>query len=162
MPDKPIDTVWMELALDEAGDALALDEVPVGAIVVIEEKIVGRGFNRNITDQDPTAHAEIVALRDAARMMRNHRLPAATMYVTVEPCVMCAGAMIQARIARLVYGAADPKAGAVDSVFQLCNEPALNHRIETRSGVLEEKCREMLVSFLRKKREEPREADPDS
>ncbi len=153
MPDKPIDVVWMELALDEARDALALDEVPVGAIVVIDEKIVGRGCNRNITDKDPTAHAEIVALRDAASATRNHRLLKATMYVTVEPCVMCAGALIQARIDRLVYGTPDPKAGAVHSLFRLCNDPSLNHRIEVRGGVLEAKCREMIVSFFERKRE---------
>ena len=152
MAEKPIDVVWMELALDEARDALALDEVPVGAIVVIDEKIVGRGCNRSITDEDPTAHAEVVALRDAARAVRNHRLLKATLYVTVEPCVMCAGALVQARIERLVYGAADPKAGAVDSLFRLCNEPALNHQIEVRGGVLEDKCREMVVSFFRSKR----------
>lgn len=148
----PLDEVWMRFALDEAEDALRLDEVPVGAVVVINERIVGRGHNRVITDQDPTAHAELVALRDAAQTVENYRLIGATVYVTIEPCAMCAGALVQARVKRLVYGAKDEKAGAVESVFQICTNEKLNHQIEVRSGVLEENCREMIQSFFRSKR----------
>jgi tRNA(adenine34) deaminase len=148
----PLDEVWMRFALDEAEDALRLDEVPVGAVVVINERIVGRGHNRVITDQDPTAHAELVALRDAAQTVENYRLIGATVYVTIEPCAMCAGALVNARVKRLVYGAKDEKAGAVESVFQICTNEKLNHQIEVRSGVLEEDCREMIQSFFRSKR----------
>jgi len=148
-----MDTVWMRLALDEAEDALREGEVPVGAVVVLGEKVIGRGHNRVITDQDPTAHAEIVALRDAARFLQNYRLVGATVYVTLEPCVMCAGALIHARAERLVYGARDPRAGAVESVFQICTSSALNHQLEVRGGVLEQECREMIQSFFQKKRE---------
>jgi tRNA(adenine34) deaminase len=150
----PLDEVWMRFALDEAEDALKLDEVPIGAVVVINERIVGRGHNRVITNQDPTAHAEIVALRDAAQMVENYRLVGATMYVTIEPCAMCAGALVNARVKRLVYGAADEKAGAVESVFQICANEKLNHQVEIRDGVLEQECREMIQSFFRNKRTE--------
>lgn len=148
----PLDEIWMQFALDEAEDALKLDEVPIGAVVVINERIVGRGHNRVITEQDPTAHAEVVALRDAARTVENYRLTDATVYVTIEPCAMCAGALVQARVRRLVYGAKDDKAGAVASVFQICTDPRLNHQIEVRAGVLEEACRQMIQSFFRSKR----------
>ncbi|RMG51997.1 MAG: tRNA adenosine(34) deaminase TadA [Acidobacteria bacterium] len=150
----PLDEIWMRFALDEAEEARSLDEVPIGAVVVIGERIVGRGHNRVITDQDPTAHAEIVALRDAARTMRNYRLIDATVYVTIEPCAMCAGALVNARVKRLVYGAKDDKAGGVESVFRICTDDRLNHRLEVRSGVLEEECREMIQSFFREKRKE--------
>lgn len=149
---RAIDEVWMRLALDEAADAERLGEVPVGAVVVLGEKVIGRGHNRVITDRDPTAHAEIVALRDAARFLNNYRLTGATLYVTIEPCPMCAGALIHARVARLVYGAADPRAGAVASLFELCTDARLNHRVEVRAGVLEAECREMIQSFFQKKR----------
>jgi len=142
----------MRLALDEAADAERLGEVPIGAVVVLGEKVIGRGHNRVITEQDPTAHAEIVALRDAARFLNNYRLTGTTLYVTIEPCPMCAGALVNARVARLVYGAADPRAGAVTTLFQLCTDPRLNHRLQVQAGVLEAECREMIQSFFRRRR----------
>ncbi len=148
----PMDEVWMRLALDEAADAERLGEVPIGAVVVLGEKVIGRGHNRVRAERDPTAHAEIVALRDAARFLDNYRLTGTTLYVTIEPCPMCAGALVNARVARLVYGAADPRAGAVTTLFQLCTDPRLNHRVEIRGGVLEAECREMIQSFFQKKR----------
>ncbi|MCS6804244.1 MAG: tRNA adenosine(34) deaminase TadA [Acidobacteriota bacterium] len=148
----PLDHVWMQFALDEAEDALKRDEVPIGAVVVLEERIIGRGHNRVITDHDPTAHAEIVALRDAAQTIENYRLVDATLYVTIEPCAMCAGALVNARIKRLVYGAKDEKAGAVESVFGICTDPRLNHQVQVQGGVLEQECREIIQSFFRQKR----------
>jgi tRNA(adenine34) deaminase len=150
----PMDEVWMRLALDEAADAERLGEVPIGAVVVLGEKVIGRGHNRVRAERDPTAHAEIVALRDAARFLDNYRLTGTTLYVTIEPCPMCAGALVNARVARLVYGAADPRAGAVTTLFQLCTDPRLNHRVEIRGGVLEAECREMIQSFFHRKRAE--------
>lgn len=144
----------MRLALDEAADAERLGEVPIGAVVVLGEKVIGRGHNRVITEQDPTAHAEIVALRDAARFLNNYRLVGTTLYVTIEPCPMCAGALLNARVARLVYGAADPRAGAVTTLFQLCTDPRLTHRLQVQAGVLEAECREMIQSFFQRKRAE--------
>ncbi len=143
---------WMREALKLAQTAFEMDEVPIGAVVIVDNKIVGKGFNRTITDCDPTAHAEIVALRNAASQLGNHRMPAATMYVTIEPCAMCAGAIVQARLATLVYGAADAKAGAVDSLMNLLNHKKLNHRCEVVSAVLEEDCRELIQIFFRRKR----------
>jgi len=142
----------MEEALREAQRAAALGEVPVGAVVVCGEKIVGRGGNRNLTEDDPTAHAEIVALRQAAREVGNHRLPDCEMFVTIEPCPMCAGALVHARLCRLVYGADDPKAGAVRSVLQVLNHPRLNHKMEVASGVLAARCAELLQSFFAERR----------
>lgn len=142
----------MRLALDEAQDALERDEVPVGAIVVLGEKVIGRGHNRVLTECDPTAHAEIVALRDASRFLNNYRLVGATVYTTIEPCPMCAGALVQARVKRLVYGAPDPRAGAVESLFHLVSDARLNHRIEVQGGVLADDCRRMIQSFFQKKR----------
>jgi tRNA(adenine34) deaminase len=150
---QPTDEIWMRLALDEAEDALREDEVPVGAVVVLAEKVIGRGYNRVITNQDPTAHAEIMALREAALVMQNYRLVGTTLYVTVEPCAMCAGALVNARVKRLVYGARDPRAGAVESIFQICTSEELNHQVEILGGVLEAECREMIQSFFQKKRE---------
>lgn len=132
--------------------ALEAGEVPVGAVVIAEGKIIGRGFNGNISDSDPTAHAEIVALREAGAAVRNHRLTGCDLFVTVEPCAMCAGAMVHARIRRLIYGAEDPKAGAVHSVMQVLNHPALNHKIEVRRGVLAGSCAELLQEFFRARR----------
>ncbi|MGA7593342.1 MAG: tRNA adenosine(34) deaminase TadA, partial [Candidatus Sulfotelmatobacter sp.] len=120
------DELWMEEALRAAQRALEAGEVPVGAVVICESRVVGRGWNRNITDFDPTAHAEIVALREAGATLGNHRLADCDLFVTIEPCAMCAGAMVHARIRRLIYGAPDPKAGAVDSVMQVLNHPQLN------------------------------------
>jgi tRNA(adenine34) deaminase len=142
----------MEEALRAAEEAGASGEVPVGAVVVCDGREVGRAGNRNVADADPTAHAEIVALRQAARALGNHRLSGCAMFVTIEPCAMCAGALVHARLARLVYGADDPKAGAVHSVMQVVNHPALNHQMEVRRGVLGERCGELLRSFFRAKR----------
>jgi tRNA(adenine34) deaminase len=146
------DELWMEEALRAAQRALEAGEVPVGAVVVCGGKIVGRGCNRNIGDSDPTAHAEIVALRDAGAIVGNHRLAECELFATIEPCAMCAGAMVHARIKRLIYGADDPKAGAVQSVMQVLNHPQLNHRVEVRSGVLAGRCAELLQTFFKGRR----------
>ncbi|MFB3814803.1 MAG: tRNA adenosine(34) deaminase TadA [Terriglobales bacterium] len=146
------DELWMEEALREAVRAQAAGEVPVGAVVVCEDRIVGRGWNQNLCGNDPTAHAEIVALRQAAAVIGNHRLGGCELYVTLEPCAMCAGAMVHARLKRLIYGPDDPKAGAVRSVLQVVNHPQLNHRMEVTSGVLAGRCAELLQSFFRGKR----------
>ena len=146
------DELWMEEALRCAQRALEMDEVPVGAIVICDGKIIGRGWNRNIADADPTAHAEIVALREAGATIGNHRLGDCEVFVTIEPCPMCAGAMVHARIPRLVYGADDPKAGAVHSVMQVLNHPQLNHELEIRSGVLAGRSAELLQTFFKKRR----------
>jgi len=146
------DELWMEEALREAQRAAAAGEVPVGAVVVCEERIVGGSGNRNLADNDPTAHAEIVALRQAAREVGNHRLLNCEMFVTIEPCAMCAGALVHSRLRRLVYGADDPKAGAVRSVLQVLNHPRLNHQMEVTSGVLAGRCAELLQSFFAEKR----------
>jgi len=142
----------MEEALRCAQRALEAGEVPVGAVVVCDGRIVGRGWNRNIGDYDPTAHAEIIALREAGATVGNHRLGDCELFVTIEPCAMCAGAMVHARIKSLVYGADDPKAGAVQSVMQVVNHPQLNHQIEIRSGVLAGRSAEMLQEFFRSRR----------
>ena len=149
------DAAWMELALEQAVLAAAAGEVPVGALVIKDGEVLGRGHNRNLLDDDPTAHAEIVALRQAAARLGNHRLTGCTMVATIEPCAMCAGALIHARIARLVYGASDPKAGAAGSVLQVINHPGLNHRMEVTAGVLAEKCSVVLQDFFRQKRQQP-------
>ena len=142
----------MEEALRCAQRALEAGEVPVGAAVVCAGQIVGRGWNRTIADSDPTAHAEIMALREAGATVGNHRLGDCDLFVTIEPCAMCAGALVHARIRRLVYGADDPKAGAVQSVMQVLNHPQLNHTIKVRSGVLAGRSAEMLQSFFRDRR----------
>ena len=142
----------MRSALEEANKAVEMGEVPVGAVVVLGGEIVARGCNRNLLDRDPSAHAEIVALRGAGIAVGNHRLLDCDLYVTIEPCAMCAGALVQARLRRLVYGAADPKAGAVNSVLQVLNHPALNHRIEVIPGVLADECGNLLQSFFRSRR----------
>lgn len=146
------DQAYMRMALDEARRAEQAGEVPVGAVVVLEERVIGAGGNRTITDCDPTAHAEVVALRAAAQGVRNYRLAGATLYVTIEPCAMCAGAMVQARVARLVYGADDPKAGAVRTLFGIADHPQLNHRVAVTSGVLREECAALLQSFFAARR----------
>jgi tRNA(adenine34) deaminase len=146
------DELWMEEALREAQRALEAEEVPVGAVVVCGDRIVGRGRNRNIADSDPSAHAEIIALRQAGAALGNHRLGECTLFATIEPCPMCAGALVHARIQRLVYGADDAKAGAVHSVMQLVNHARLNHRIAVRGGVLAGRCAELLQEFFRSRR----------
>jgi tRNA(adenine34) deaminase len=142
----------MEEALRCAQRALEAGEVPVGAVVVCDGRIVGRGWNRNISENDPTAHAEIIALREAGAAVGNHRLGSCELFVTIEPCAMCAGAMVHARIGRLVYGADDAKAGAVRSVIQVVNHPRLNHKIEIQSGVLAGRSAEVLQAFFRSRR----------
>ena len=146
------DELWMEEALRCAQRALEAGEVPVGAVVVCAGRIVGRGWNRNITVSDPTAHAEVIALREAGAAVGNHRLEDCELFVTIEPCAMCAGAMLHARIRRLVYGAHDLKAGAVQSVMQVLNHPQLNHQIEVRSGVLSARSAEVLQTFFKSRR----------
>lgn len=146
------DSELMSLALEEASAARDVGEVPIGAVVVREGVVVGRGQNRVLRDIDPTSHAEIVALRAAALAVGNYRLNDCVMYVSLEPCAMCAGAMIHARLGRLVYGAADPKAGAVSSVLQVLNHPALNHRMEVVGGLQAEEASELLRAFFRERR----------
>jgi tRNA(adenine34) deaminase len=143
---------FMRAALALAREAAARGEVPVGAVVVLDGAVVGEGFNQPITTNDPTAHAEIVALRDAGRRLGNYRLPGAELYVTIEPCQMCVGAMVHARIARVVYGAAEPKAGAVESAMRAHEHPALNHRMAATGGVLDAECRDLVQAFFSERR----------
>jgi tRNA(adenine34) deaminase len=147
------DAHWMRQALDAAEDARERGEVPVGTCIVAGGAILAVAGNRTRTDQDPTAHAEIVALREAARKLGNYRLTDAVVYSTIEPCVMCAGALIQARVRRLVYGARDERAGAVESRFRVCDTDFLNHRIDITAGVLEDECREIMQEFFRTRRQ---------
>jgi tRNA(adenine34) deaminase len=142
----------MEEALRCAQRALEIGEVPVGAVVVHQGRVIARGWNRNISDSDPTAHAEMVALREAGKRLGNHRLGECDLFVTIEPCAMCAGAMMHARIRRLVYGSDDPKAGAVRSVMQVLNHPQLNHKMEVRGGVLAGRSAEVLQTFFKSRR----------
>lgn len=142
----------MRVAIEQARTALEQAEVPVGAIVVKDGEIISRAFNSPITLQDPTAHAEILALRNAGQRLNNYRLPGAEMYVTIEPCFMCMGALIHARIKRLIFGTYDPKAGAAGSVFDLTNHARLNHTIKVTSGVLEQECRELIQHFFKERR----------
>ena len=142
----------MRAALDLAREAASIDEVPVGAVVVAEGAIVGRGFNQPISRRDPTAHAEIMALRDAASTVGNYRLPGTTLYVTLEPCIMCSGAIMHARVGRVVFGAQDPKTGAAGSVVNLYDESRLNHHATIEGGVLAEECGKLLSSFFAARR----------
>ena len=146
------DEQLMRFALNRAREAWQRGEVPVGAIVLIDGEIAGEGFNQPIATHDPTAHAEIVAMRQAAARAGNYRLTGATMYVTIEPCQMCVGAMIHARIGRLVYGAPEPKAGAIESAMRAHEHPALNHRFEVTGRVLESDCRELVQAFFAEQR----------
>ena len=143
------DIAWMRLSLEQAQLAYDLGEVPVGAIAVYEGQIIGTGFNRKESDQDPTAHAEMLALRQAAQELGNWRLIGVTLYCTLEPCPMCAGAMIQGRLQRLVYGAPDTRFGANGTVIEVLNEPAFNHRVQVTSGILAEEAGELLQRFFR-------------
>ena len=147
------DKKWMMMALDEAVQAAAVDEVPVGACIVNEAgELLAAAFNRTITDSDPTAHAEIIVLRMAGELTGNYRLTGATVYSTLEPCAMCAGALVNARVKRLVYGADDERFGAVRTHFGIGVSDVLNHRIEVESGVLDEQCRSLMQEFFRAKR----------
>src|SRR5262249_37328072 len=146
------DTDYMQMALDEAQLAAEAGEVLIGAVLVQDEKVVARGNNRTIRDCDPTAHAEMVALREASRVVSNYRLSGMSMYVTLEPCAMCAGAIIQARVTRVVYGADDPKGGAVRTCFEVLSHPKLNHQVDVTSGVLAEQCAGILQRFFTARR----------
>ena len=149
---KQEDESWMQLALDQANTAAICDEVPVGAVVVYQRRVVGSGYNQPIGSLRPTAHAEILALEEAAQTMRNYRLPGCTLYVTLEPCIMCVGAMLQARISRLVFAASEPKTGAVCSCYHLLDNPDNQHQIDWRSGVLAESSSGILRRFFQNKR----------
>ena len=146
------DVRYMDFALAEAKKAEAAGEVPIGAIVVSSDIVIGRGFNQPISSRDPTAHAEMIALREAARYQQNYRLTAATMYCTVEPCMMCAGAMVHSRITRLVIGTMDPKAGSAGSIYNVLTDPRLNHRVDVITGIREDECAALLREFFAKRR----------
>lgn len=159
MPELPRseDETWMRAALDLARVAWQAGEVPVGAVVVAGGEIVGRGYNQPIVSHDPTAHAEVVALRDAAGRLANYRLPGATLYVTMEPCVMCAGAILHARVARVVYGAKEYKTGAHGSIVDVFAEPRLNHHCEIVGGVLADECAALISDFFESRRQQKKE-----
>jgi len=142
------DGEFMRAALELAREARERGEVPVGAVLVMDGEIMGRGFNQPVSKNDPTAHAEIVALRQAGRETGNYRLPGSTMYVTIEPCQMCVGAMVHARVARVVYGTPEPKAGAIESAMRAHEHPSLNHRLEVTGRVLEDECRDVIQTFF--------------
>ncbi len=146
------DRFYMGVALQEAHQAYLLGEVPIGAVVVRNQEVIGRGHNMRETWKDPTAHAEIIAIKEACRRVGGWRLTESTLYVTIEPCPMCAGAIVLARLPRLVYGARDPKGGAVDSLFDLVRREELNHRVEVAAGILEEECRAIIQKFFRELR----------
>jgi tRNA(adenine34) deaminase len=148
----PDDDRFMQLALDEARRAAASGEVPVGALIVLDGRVVARGRNASISLQDPTAHAEVVAMRAAARALGNHRLEGATLYATIEPCVMCCGAALHARLGRLVYGAEDPKGGGAASLYRLLDDPRQNHRVAVTAGVRGAECGALLREFFRARR----------
>jgi tRNA(adenine34) deaminase len=150
-----LDQFYMGFALEEARQAGRAVEVPIGAIVVLENQIIGFGHNEPISRHDPTAHAEILAMRQAARQIGNYRLTGATLYVTIEPCAMCAGAIVIARIKRLVYGATDLRAGGVDTVFQICTNSSLNHQVEVSAGVMAKEARALMQQFFRDRRKSP-------
>jgi len=149
MQADPQDSAWMDRALELARAAADLGEVPVGAVAVKDGRIVGEGFNRRETDKDPLAHAEVLALRAAARTLDAWRLTGVTLYVTLEPCAMCAGALVQSRLSRLVYGTVDPKAGAVGTLYDIARDSRHNHRVEVVSGIRAEECAALLKTFFR-------------
>lgn len=146
------DAEFMGLAVEEARQAAAEGEVPVGAVVVLDDRVIGRGHNQPIALMDPTAHAEILALRQAARAVKNYRLPGAVLYATVEPCPMCCGAVLHARLARVVYGAPDPKAGAARSLYRLLDDPRMNHEVAITGGVRSVECAALLTEFFEARR----------
>jgi tRNA(adenine34) deaminase len=149
------DVKWMQRAFELAQKAKEHDEVPVGAVIVYEDKIIGEGWNQPISSNDPTAHAEIMALRDAGKHVGNYRLPDATMYVTLEPCAMCAGAIVHARLSKLIFAVADPKTGACGSIFNLLETEELNHKVEIDKGIMEDECRSLIQTFFKEKRIKP-------
>ncbi len=146
------DRVFMELAIGQAKAAYALGEIPVGAVVVLDDRVIGQGHNRSVMDHDPSAHAEIVALRDAAQNMENYRLTNATLYVTLEPCIMCSGAALHARLRRLVFGCRDPRSGAAGTRLNLVESDFLNHKAAVEAGVLSDQCQALLDDFFAEKR----------
>jgi len=151
--DESIDEKWMRCAIDAAISGRAVEEVPIGACLIGESgELIASGSNRSITNSDPTAHAEVVVIREAAAATGNYRLTGTTLYTTIEPCVMCAGALVNARVKRLVYGAADERFGAVETLFRLCDHESLNHRLEITSGVLAAECRAIMQEFFRERR----------
>ncbi|PIE24914.1 MAG: tRNA adenosine(34) deaminase TadA [Neptuniibacter caesariensis] len=156
MDKASIDEQWMRYALSLADKAEQLNEVPVGAVVVLAGEVIGEGWNHPITGQDPTAHAEIMALQSAARAVGNYRLVGADLYVTIEPCTMCAGAIVHARINRLIYGATELKSGAVESNCQLFKQPWVNHQVDVTSGVLAKVCGDKISAFFQRRRDEKR------
>ena len=149
------DKEWMQRAFELAQKAKEHDEVPVGAVIVHENQIIGEGWNQPISSNDPTAHAEIIALRDAGNNVGNYRLPNATMYVTLEPCAMCAGAIIHARLSKIIFAVADPKTGACGSIFNLLQAEELNHKVEIDKGIMEDECRSLIQTFFKEKRSKP-------
>lgn len=149
------DKEWMQCAFKLAQKAKEHDEVPVGAVIVHEDKIIGEGWNQPISSNDPTAHAEIIALRDAGNNVGNYRLPDATMYVTLEPCAMCAGAIVHARLSKIIFAVADPKTGACGSIFNLLQAEELNHKVEIGKGIMEDECRLLIQTFFKEKRIKP-------
>jgi tRNA(adenine34) deaminase len=148
------DAMFMRQALSLAEQALAADEVPVGAVITLGNRVIGAGGNQREALQDPTAHAEMIAITQAAASLESWRLEGCTLYVTLEPCPMCAGAIVQSRVARVVYGARDPKAGAVDSLFRLLDDPRLNHRADVTAGVMADQCGAILSHFFQEKRKQ--------
>jgi len=142
------DRSYMRLALREACKGLVKQEVPIGALIVYQDEIIGTGYNRCEERQEPTAHAEILALREASQTLKSWRLEGCTLYVTLEPCIMCAGALVQARVSRLVFGCPDPKGGGVVSLYEICDDSRLNHRLEVAQGVMEKECSELLSNFF--------------
>jgi len=158
MPESFSDEHWMRKALTLAAEADACDEVPVGALVVFDNAVIGEGFNRPISCSDPTAHAEIIALREAAQQRQNYRLPGADLFVTIEPCTMCLGAIMHARVRRVVFGAPEPKAGVLVSQQMLASQAYFNHYLEVVGGVLEEECSAMISQFFQRRRKEKKKA----
>lgn len=152
------DNHWMQYALALAERAAEAGEVPVGAVVVLDNQVIGEGWNQPISSHDPTAHAEVLALRDAAQRVANYRLVDADLYVTIEPCTMCAGAMVHARVRRVVYGASEPKSGVAESNGQLLEQPWMNHRVEVTAGVLADQCSERISLFFKQRRAEKKAA----
>jgi len=151
--NEPIDdSYWMELALEYALKAQALNEIPVGAVVVKDNKLIAAGYNRSITDNDPSAHAEMIAVREAGKVLNNYRLIDCTLYVTLEPCSMCAGLLVHSRINRLVFGASDAKTGSAGSIMNLLQEPRLNHQVEVCGGVLAQQCGNTISEFFKNRR----------
>jgi tRNA(adenine34) deaminase len=148
------DNHWMQRALELARHAKEIGEVPIGAVIILKGECIGEGWNQPIASRDPSGHAEIVALRNAARQVDNYRLPDSTLYVTLEPCPMCAGALVHARVQRVVFGALDPKSGAGGSVFNLLNSDQLNHRVAITQGILQDECSHLLQTFFKQKRED--------